>query len=329
VLKLRLIVTAVLAAAGLAGAAHATTKTTVPSPTPTKGVVLVTTNLAYENGAAASGTGIVLTKSGEILTNNHVIRGATTIKVTIPSASRTYSAQVLGYDVSDDIALLQLDGASNVATAPRADSSKLRIGDLSTAVGNANGGGKLVITHGKITGLNRAITVNDDFGGTARLSGLIRTSAHLVPGDSGGPLLDAKGRVVGVDAAGSPNYAFEAADGFAIPINKAIGLVRQMEAGKATALVHIGKTAFLGASLEDSSEGLVVRSVVPGLPAEGVGLVQGDVITTFDGRPVQKLADLRAALFGHHPGDTVPIGYTDSAGNALTASVTFADGPPQ
>jgi len=327
VLKLGLTATAVVAAA-LAGAAHATPRTTAPSPTPTKGVVLVTTNLAYEN-AAASGTGIVLTKSGEILTNNHVIRGATTIKVTVPSASRTYSAEVLGYDVSDDVALLQLDGASNLATATRADSSKLRVGDLSTAVGNANGGGKLVITHGKITGLNRAITVNDDLGGTARLSGLIRTSAHLVPGDSGGPLLDAKGRVVGVDAAGSPNYAFEASDGFAIPINKAIGLVRQMEAGKATALVHIGKTAFLGASLEDSSEGLIVRSVVPGLPAQSAGLVQGDVITEFDGQPVQKLADLRTALFGHHPGDTVSIGYTDSAGNAVSAAVTFADGPPQ
>ena len=326
--KLIAVATAVVAAAGLAGAAHAAIRTTAPAPRPTKGVVLVTTNLAYEN-AAAAGTGIVLTKSGEILTNNHVIRGATTIKVIIPSTKRTYTADVVGYDVSDDIALIKLEGAWGLATVTRADSSKLRVGDLSTAVGNANGGGRLVITHGAITGLNRSITVTDDLGGTALLSGMIQTSARLVPGDSGGPLLDAKGRVVGVDAAGSSSYAYQASDGFAIPINKAISLVRQMEGGTATSLVHIGKTAFLGASLEDTPNGVTVHSVIDGLPAATAGLAAGDVITTIDGQPVQTLADLRAAIFAHHPGDSSTIGYLDPLGNAASVAVTFADGPPQ
>lgn len=326
--ELGLFATVVAAAAGLAGTAHATTGTIAPAPSPTKGVVLVTTNLAYE-GAAAAGTGIVLTKSGEILTNNHVIRGATTITVIVPSTSRTYTAQVVGYDVSDDIALIQLDGASNLATATRADSSKLRVGDLSTAVGNANGGGKLVITHGKLTGLNRSITVDDDQGGTARLSGLIQTSAHLVPGDSGGPLLDGKGRVIGVDAAGSSDYAVRASDGFAIPIDKAISLVRLMEAGNATSLVHIGKTAFLGISVTPTSSGLVIGSVVPGLSAASAGLDQGYVISAIDGQSIQTLADLRAALFLHHPGDAVSIAYLDPLGNPGTASLTLGDGPPQ
>lgn len=326
--RFRLFATAVAAAAGLTGTAQATTKTIAPAPQPTKGVVLVTTNLAYE-GAAAAGTGIVLTKDGEILTNNHVIRGATTINVIVPSTYRTYTADVMGYDVTDDIALIKLEGASGLATATRADSSKVRIGDLSTAVGNANGGGKLVITHGKITGLNRSITVNDDQGGTAQLSGMIQTSARLVPGDSGGPLLDVKGRVIAVDAAGSSNYLYQASDGFAIPINKAISLVRQIEAGTATSLVHIGKTAFLGASLQDTSNGLLVRSVVAGLPAATAGLGQGDVITAIDGQPVQTLDDLRGVIFGHHPGDSSTITFVDPLGNTDSASVTFTDGPPQ
>lgn len=327
-LKINAITAAVVAAAGLAGAAHATTKTTAPAPKLTKGVVLVTTNLQYEN-ATAAGTGIVLTKTGEVLTNNHVIRGATTIKVSVPSTKRTYTADVLGYDVSDDIALIKLEGATNLATATRADSSKLKIGDLSTAVGNANGGGKLVIARGKVTGLDRAITVNDDEGGTADLSGLIETSAHLVPGDSGGPLLDAKGRVIGVDAAGSSSSAFRAADGYAIPINKAISLVHQMEAGSATTLVHIGKTAFLGASLQDTSAGVTVVSVVDGLPAATAGLDRGFVITAIDDQQIQTVDDLRAAIFAHHPGDTVTVAYVDALGNAGTAPITFADGPPQ
>jgi S1-C subfamily serine protease len=328
VVELRLFAAALVAAGGLAGAADATTRTTAPAPTLTKGVVLVTTNLAYEN-AGAAGTGIVLTKSGEILTNNHVIRGATTIKVIVPGTGRTYFADVMGYDVSDDIAVIKLEGASSLATATRADSSKLRVGDLSTAVGNANGGGKLVITRGRVTGLNRSIAVSDEQGGTSRLSGLIETSARLVPGDSGGPLLDAKGRVVGVDAAGSSNYRFRASDGFAIPINKAILLVRQMEAGTATTLVHIGKTAFLGASVRETSSGLVIGSVVPGLPAATAGLDQGYVISALDGHAIQTLDDLRAALFLHHPGDGVTIDYLDPLGNAASASLTLGDGPPQ
>jgi S1-C subfamily serine protease len=324
VLELRLIAAALVAVGAFAGNAAAATKTT----SFTQGVVLVTTNLAYEN-ASAAGTGIVLTKSGEILTNNHVIRGATTIKVIVP-AGKTYTASVIGYDVSDDIALIKVNGATNLATATRGNSAALKVGDATTAVGNANGGGRLVITHGRVTGLNRSITVTDEQVGSARLSGLIETSARLVPGDSGGPLLDAGGRVIGVDAAGSTNAAFTVADGYAIPINKAISLIKLMEAGQATSLVHIGKTAFLGASVADASAGgLTVQSVVPGLPAANAGLDQGWVITAVDGASVQTLNDLRTILFAHHPGDTVSLDVIDPFGTSQTVSVTLGDGPPQ
>jgi S1-C subfamily serine protease len=326
--RFRVIAAALVAAAGFAGAANATTTTTAPS-TSTKGVVLVTTNLAYEN-ANAAGTGIVLTKTGEILTNNHVIRGATTINVIVPATGRKYSASVIGYDISDDVALLKVSGATNLAVATRGNSATLKIGALTTAVGNANGGGRLVITKGRVTGLNRTITVSDDQGGQSALSGLIQTSARLVPGDSGGPLLDKAGRVIGMDSAGSANFAFETSDGYAIPINKAITLVKQIEAGKASALVHIGKTAFLGMSVADrNGGGVAVQSVVSGLPAANAGIAQGDVITALDSTPVNSLNDLRAALFSHHPGDSVTLYFTDTVGNQTSATIVLADGPPQ
>jgi S1-C subfamily serine protease len=331
VLKLKFIaaVAALTTAAGLTSGAYAHSKTTAPSPSPTKGVVLVETNLAYE-GSQAAGTGIVLTSNGEVLTNNHVIRGATTINVIVPSTRKTYTASVVGYDISDDIALLKLSGASKLATATLGNSTKLAIGQLTRAVGNANGGGKLVLTTGKVTGLNRAITVQNDDGTTAQLAGLVETSARLVPGDSGGPLLNAKGQVIAVDAAGSPNYQLQASDGYAIPINKAVSLTRQMVAGKASPLVHIGKTAFLGISVGQAPEGGVsVQSVVPGGAAEGAGIERGDIVTSLDGQTVNSLDDLRNALFTHHPGDTITLGYIDVLGDQTQATITLADGPPQ
>jgi S1-C subfamily serine protease len=316
-----------LAAAGFAGSAHATT---APAPSkPTKGVVLVTTNLAYQNGNAA-GTGIVLTKTGEVMTNNHVIRGATTITVIVPASGKRYSASVVGYDIADDVALIKMNGAAGLSVATRGNSAQLKLGAPATAVGNANGGGRLVITKGSITGLNRTISVNDDQGGQSQLAGLIQTSARLVPGDSGGPLLDSAGRVIGMNAAGSATFAFQRSDGYAIPINKAITLVKQMEAGKASSLVHIGKTAFLGMNVGDADAGgVAVESVVSGLPAANAGIAQGDVITALDSTPVNDTDDLRAALFAHHPGDTVTVYFTDVIGNQTSAQVTLADGPPQ
>jgi S1-C subfamily serine protease len=159
---------------------------------------------------------------------------------------------------------------------------------------------------------------------------LIETSARLVPGDSGGPLLDAGGRVIGMDAAGSATFAFETSDGYAIPVNKALSLVKLMEAGKASTLVHIGKTAFIGMNVGNASGGgVAVQSVVPNLPAANAGIAQGDVVTALDSTPVSTTDDLRAALFAHHPGDTVTVHFTDPLGNQTQAQLTLADGPPQ
>jgi len=321
--RIRIVAALAVLAIAFGADANAATK-----PSLTKGVVIVSTDLAYQDSSAA-GTGIVLTPSGEVLTNNHVIRGATTITVTVPATKRTYTAQVLGYDISDDIALLKLDGASNLATATRGNSAKLRVGQTATAVGNANGGGRLVVTSGRVTGLRQAVTVSDDEGGAVRMTGLIATSAALVPGDSGGPLLDAAARVIGVDAVGTSNYTSTSSGGYAIPINQAMAIVKLIESGTSTAKVHIGGTAFLGVSLAQAEGGLAVRSVLDGGAAATAGIAVGDVLTTIDGQPIDSLAGLRATLFRHHPGDTVTLGYLDEAGTQATTTVVLGDGPPQ
>jgi len=325
VLRLPFAALAAVLAFSVAADAQAATR---PKPSPTRGVVLVSTNLAYEGGDAA-GTGIVLTPSGEVLTNNHVIRGATTITVTVPATRRTYPAHVVGYGIVDDVALLKLDGATKLTTATSGNSAKLKVGQATVAVGNANGAGRLVVTKGKITGLAQSVTISDDEGGTTRVSGLIATSAALVPGDSGGPLLDAAGRVIGVDAIGTAGFTSTSGGGYAIPINRALSIVKTIRSGVTTATVHVGGTAFLGVTLRETSGGLVVGSTLDGGAAAAAGITAGAVLTSFDGQTLTTLAGIRTLLFPHHPGDTVPIGYVDASGVAATATVVLGDGPPQ
>jgi len=321
---IRRLVVLVAALAVVTGAAFGG-KATAATPSPTKGVVVVNTNLALENGAAA-GTGIVLTKNGEVLTNNHVIAGATTIKVTVPATKRTYTADVLGYDIVHDVALLKLENASNLATATIGNSANVKVGQPTRAVGNAGGTGKLVVTSGKVLALKQTISVQQDDGEVAQLTNAISTSARLVPGDSGGPLLDKSGRVIGVDAAGSTGTN---APGFAIPINRALTVTKQIEALRSSTSVHIGATAFIGLQVVSATNGVGIAGIYPGSPAESAGLAQGDVITSVDGTTLASFKDLRTALFAHHPGDSITVGYTDALGNAATTTLTLASGPPQ
>jgi S1-C subfamily serine protease len=296
--------------------------------------VVIETQLAYQGGAA-SGTGMVLTSSGRILTNNHVIRGATSIKVVIPGTGRSYTAKVVGYDVADDVAVLQASGASNLKTVSTATS--VRVGQSVTAVGNAGGSGSLVSASGKVTGVGRAITVSDDSGGSQRLTGLIETNAGLQPGDSGGPLLNASGKVIGMDTAASVGPGFQqvsSSDGYAIPISKAIAIAKQITAGKSSRKIHIGSTAFLGVSVTSSSfdgegSGAVIAGVVPGGPAATAGLAPGDVITSIGGRAVSTPTSLATVMLTQHSTAKVTVTYLDQTGTPATATVTLASGPPQ
>jgi S1-C subfamily serine protease len=307
------------------------------------GLVDIDTRLGYQ-GVAGAGTGIVLSPSGDVLTNNHVISGATSIRVTAIGTGRSYPATVLGYDRTRDVAVLHLQGALGLPTAPLGDSDRVAVGDEVAAIGNAGGvGGPPTVTTGRVTALDETITVSDDVTGAAQqLSGLIQVSAPMRPGDSGGALVNTAGQVIGVNTAASTGFQVHSsgAEGFAIPINQALAIARQIEAGSASDTVHIGPTGILGIQVQElsvvpglgggwwSGSGALVAGIMPGSPAERAGLVPGDVIVALDGTMVDSPATLTALLTRHHPGDVVRLTWVDPLGQRQSAPVQLASGPP-
>ena len=307
------------------------------------GLVDVASTLGYEQ-AESFGTGLVLTSSGEILTNNHVIEGATSVKVTDIGNGHSYRAKVVGYNQTKDIAVLQLQGASGLKTVKLGNSDTAAVGQRVVALGNAGGkGGTPSVATGQVTGLNASITASDEGSGTTeQLTGLINHNAPIQPGDSGGPLVNTAGQVIGIDTAASNTMQFHSAqsqhaDAFAIPINEALSIGNQIEAGNGSSTVHIGATGFIGVAVKSASSaaqqgipkgsGAAVQQVLQGTPAAGAGLTGGDVITSVDGHSVSSPSALQAALEEHHPGDKVTIGWTDQAGQAQSGSLTLANGP--
>lgn len=326
-----------LALTAVTGAAAAARSNLAVATVP--GIVDVNTNLGYQN-AAAAGTGIVLSTSGEVLTNNHVIRGATTIHVTDIDNGHTYSATVVGYNLAADVAVLQLKNASGLQTAPLGNSTTVKTGEAVTAIGNAGGvGGSPSAVTGAIIRLNQSITVSDDSGGSEQLSGLIQTSAPIQPGDSGGPLVDNAGQVIGMNTAGSTNSASQtqASQAFAIPINHATSVAHQIEANLPSTTVHIGPTPFLGIDVQQSNSfpdqplgaGVRIAAVIPASPIEKAGLTAGDVLSTLNGHRITSPATLTSLLITKAPGTTVQIGWTDQTGTTHNSSVRLAAGPPQ
>jgi S1-C subfamily serine protease len=328
-MRLALLVGAIVVLTGI-GASYAWAKTR-PVPIGT-GVVVIETAV---NDGRGAGTGMVLTSSGRVLTNNHVIRGANRIRILLPGTGHSYSAKVLGYSVSKDVALLEASGASNLKTVSLGNSSTVRVGQSVTATGNADGRGTFTTTSGNVTALARTITVGDD-SGSQRLTGLIETSSELRPGDSGGPLFDAAHKVIGMNAAANVGYVFRGTrggDGYAIPINTGLAIAKQIASGKGSAAVHVGPTAFLGVSVASDGapgSGALIAGVLAGGAAADAGLAAGDVVTRLDGRAVISPAALRSAILRSKPGARVSLTYVDAttgAGNSVT--VTLASGPPQ
>jgi S1-C subfamily serine protease len=311
---------------------------TAQATRPPVGIVDIKTNLPYAD-EAAYGTGVVLTGRGEVMTNNHVIRGAATIRVTDLDNGRTYAAAVVGYDVGADIAVLQLEKASALPTIKLAHAARARIGESVVGYGNAGGtGGAPSAAPGKVLGLGWTITALIDDGGTESLSGLIKVSSPLEPGDSGGPLIGAHGQTIGIDTAGSLLFRFDptaAGFGFAIPINRASSIAAQIESGRSSPTVHVGATAFLGVNFQPSSlysgltPGLTVDSVVRGSPADKAGLHPGDLLTSLDDAQIATAAAFDANLLTKKPGDRLKLGWTDLTGGARTTTVTASSGPAQ
>jgi S1-C subfamily serine protease len=295
-------------------------------PNPNVGIVDIYTKLGYENGAAA-GTGMIVSPSGEVLTNNHVIRGATRFRVVDVMTHKTYQATVVGYSVARDVAVLQLAHASRLRTIKLGRFARLRVGQRVVARGNAQGrGGTPTAARGRIIALHRQIVALDETGDSETLTNLIATNAPVVPGDSGGPLENAQGRAIGMVTAGSSSGVHR---GFAIPITRALGVARQIESGMSSATIHVGPTAFLGVSLGDVSGGAEITQVVPGKAADAAGLVVGDVITSLNGQTISSRADVRQVVLALVPGTAVAIEWTDTGGTAHTGTITPTSGPPQ
>ncbi|TDD32167.1 trypsin-like serine protease [Actinomadura sp. KC06] len=302
------------------------------------GVVNIETEQSL-NGTRAAGTGIVLDPSGLVLTNNHVIQGATEIKGTDTDNRRAYAAQVVGYDRTGDIAVIRLTGASRLKAAVFASAANVAVGDTVTAVGNAGGkGGTPTVVTGKVTALEQSVTARDDTNGTSeRLSGLIETSAPIKPGDSGGPLLNTAGKVIGINTAASAGLTMDGSQprknhrGYAIPSDRALAVAGQIRRGESSSTVHIGPTAMLGVKVRSNgdSPGALVAEVVPGAPAEAAGVPVGAAIVRLGGQAVDSSTALTALVLAHRPGDVVRVEWTTPQGALMAATIRLAEGPPQ
>jgi S1-C subfamily serine protease len=319
------------------------------------GIVDVDSNLQY-SGDAAEGTGMVISSNGLVLTNNHVIDQATSVSATIVTSGKTYTAKVLGYDSTDDVALLQLVGASGLKTVTLSDSNAAKVGQAVLALGNAGGKGGLPSTaQGTVQALNQSIEASDSGAGTTeKLHGMIETNAPIEQGDSGGPLVNGSGQVVGMDtAANSTSGSFggysAATTGFAIPINSAMAIANQINSGKASTNVHIGLAGFMGVNVADAStpsectsggdnfggggggfsspvsSGALVCQVYPRSPASSAGLASGDVITSVNGTAITSADGLTALTATSHPGDQFAMTYVDQYGTKHSATATLTE----
>lgn len=340
-----------LGAADAMGATVLTTSQIASKVDP--GLVDVVSTLGYQDGTAA-GTGMVLTSTGEVLTNNHVINGATSIKVTDIGNGRTYTAKVVGYDDTQDVAVLQLQGASGLKTVTLSSSSA-QTGQKVVALGNAGGkGGTPSVATGTVTGLGQSITASDESSSSAeQLTGLVETNAGIQPGDSGGPLVNTYGQVVGMDTAASTSPSttgYQSQTGqtqtqtqaFAIPISEAASIASAIEAGTSSSTTHLGATAFLGVEVSSSTaaggygyggfggssgSGVAVAGVVSGSAAGQAGLTAGDEITSVAGHTVTSSSDIQSVLENYHPGDKISISWTGQSGQSQTATVVLTAGP--
>lgn len=313
-------------------------------------IVDINVTLAYGQGQVA-GTGMILTASGEVLTNNHVVAGAGTIRVTVPDRG-TYPARVLGVDPTDDVALLQLEGPSGLPTIPLGQSQTVGVGSGVVAIGNALGlGGTPAVTAGVVTAEGQDITATGYSVPTEHLTNMLEMDAALEPGDSGGPLLNRAGQVIGMDTAGQtatgstldPVIGGSAAPmraGFAIPIDRALRIARAIADGHGSATILLKPQGFLGVEMVNPSSlrageerrlgvtrGAVVVRVLPNTPAAGTSLSALDVVVAVDGAKVTNIQSLNRLIKARRPGSRITVTWVTPAHTQQSATVTLITAP--
>jgi S1-C subfamily serine protease len=267
----------------------------------------------------ATGAGFVLDEEGLILTNAHVVDGATAIDVTF-SDERTVAATALGKDPDTDLALLRVDPEGlDLRPLALGDSDSVEVGDPTVAIGNPFGLER-TLTTGVVSALQRRLTAPNGF----TIENVIQTDAALNPGNSGGPLLDASGRVIGVNSqiATGDDGGGSVGIGFAVPVNTAKEVIPQLEATGHVARAYLGVegSAALGG-------GVLISRVQPGSPAQAAGVRSGELLTRLDGQEVGSMEDVSDVLEANEPDDVVPL-ELENGGQRRLLRVTLADRPP-
>jgi S1-C subfamily serine protease len=297
----------------------------------------------------AAGTGMILTSTGEVLTNNHVVTGASSVTATLFGQTKSLPAHVIGTDPSRDLALVQIDNVNNLPTVSLGNSGQTQVGDDVLAIGNAlalSGGPS--VTQGIVSAENRSLSTQDDNGKTENLSGLLQTDAAINPGNSGGPLVNAQAQVIGMNtavAASSQGNAPTQNIGFAIAIDSVKPQLASLQQGgsggpgaTSPAPTPAANKAYMGVSVQSvtptlqqqdhltPSAGALVGTVQAGSPADQGGLKANDVIVSLNGTPISTATDLTTALHPLNPGDVVKVGiYRGTA--QQTVSVTLGTNP--
>ena len=293
------------------------------------------------------GTGMIISSDGEVITNNHVVAGATRITVTLYGSLKALPATVIDTDPTNDVALLQIAGRTDLPTVTFGDSDAIQVGDAVVSIGNALGlsAGTPTVTQGIISAKGRTVQATDSTGAgdsTETLTNMIQTDAAINPGNSGGPLVDSAGMVIGMNTAvaSSNDGTAQAQDiGFAIPSNRITQLLPDLRSGSITGGAP-GGTGYLGVEIETLTpplrsaydfiplHGAVVLQVESGSPAEAAGLQEGDVIVSLDGKGITSADQLGTAIQADRPGQTVRIVLYRGTAH-LTVEATLSSNSPE
>lgn len=283
----------------------------------------------------SAGTGIIISSSGYVLTNKHVVDGATNVDIVLADGTTYEGAGVVGADPVNDIAFLKIRDGKDLRPAAIGDSSTVEVGEKVIAIGNALGQYQTSVTSGIISGLGRPLVAGDEATGqTERLSNLLQTDAAINPGNSGGPLVNLSGEVIGINTAIDQQAE---GIGFAIPINDAKGLIKSVTTtGKLAraflGVSHLSVTAEVAKqyNLNVAYGAYVIRedgdAVSAGSPAAKAGIKEGDIITKVNDKRLDANNPLLSAISQHLPGDTVSVTYLRD-GKESTVQVTLAQYP--
>jgi S1-C subfamily serine protease len=306
---------------------------------------------------------MILDGSGTVLTNNHVVADATQITATDVNTGKRYTATLVGTNAKEDIAVIKLRDASGLTPVSIGNSGAVKVGEQVVATGNAGGrGGTPSVVTGQVTALAQTITATDSDGTNAEtLSGLIQVNAPIVAGDSGGPLTDSAGKVVGIDTAASSSQAAfsgggfsggggfsfgggsssgdsngsadQTSAGYAIPIAHALTIAKQIESGQSDPTSNTGSTdnrGYLGVEVTDggSVSGATISGTVQGSPAAAAGIGTGDTIVALDGHQISSASDLSQLLASSTAGQHVSVTWVTGTGASASATLTLmgADG---